>query len=178
MLTRADRGHRRSAIYKLAAVVTAAISVATAPVALAAPESAKPFQPLLGWWIGKGYLGFKNGQSEIVTCRATYRSGDNDYGLRQAVRCASASGNVELTSAIENAGTQLSGTWAERRYNLSGTVSGNITPSGFKVQVRGDTVAANMDVLVKGSRHIVEIQFHDSTLVGLTMVFERGQATN
>ena len=29
--------------------------------------------PLLGWWTGKGRLGFSNGKTEGVKCRATHR---------------------------------------------------------------------------------------------------------
>lgn len=157
-----------------AAAVFACCALVAPTSALSAPESAQPFQALLGWWIGQGRLGFKNGQGEIVTCRATYRDGGNDHSVRQSVRCASPSGNVELLSNIQSDGQELSGTWTERKYNLSGTVSGAITPAGFKVQVRGENLSANMDVLVRDQKHVVEIQFHNSTLIGLTMVFERG----
>ena len=140
----------------------------------AAPASVKPFDPLLGWWIGQGRLGFNNGKTEAVKCRATYKLLDGDSVLRQLVRCASASGKVEVESKIRGDGDLLSGTWLERTHKISGHLDGKILPHGFRVFVKGEEIQANMTVLVRGARHVVEIQFLNSALVGLTLIFNRG----
>ena len=154
-------------------LVTLAV-VGLSPVgAVAAPTPVGPFDALLGWWIGKGRLGFTSGKTEEVKCRATYVLADNNDRLRQVVRCASPSGKVEVESTIAAAGDSLSGTWRERTYNFNGQLEGQTVPNGFRVAVTGDDVKANMTVLVRGDRHVVEIQFSESTLVGLTMIFRR-----
>ena len=157
-------------------VVAAGILVLSAqklPV-LAQADVAAAFRPLLGWWIGDGRLGFRNGKTETVKCRATYRSLQTGQELRQVVRCASASGKVEVESLIALKGKQLSGIWNEKTYNFAGNISGSTVPGGFRVRVSGSDINANMTVIVRGNRHLVEIQFSNSTLIGLTMVFNRG----
>lgn len=139
----------------------------------AATQQADAFRPLLGWWTGRGRLGFKNGKTEDVKCRATYRLTETGDGIRQALRCATASGAIEVKSTVLRQGDQLTGTWSETKYNFNGEVTGKIIPRGFRVFVSGSGLKANMTVVVREQRHLVEIQFVDSTLIGLTMLFSR-----
>jgi hypothetical protein len=44
------------------------------------------------------------------------------------------------------------------------------------VTVKGADLDANMDVIVKDNRQIVEIQFHNTSLIGLTLVLTRSVA--
>lgn len=141
------------------------------PTAHAADAS--PFANLPGLWVGEGRLGFKDGQTESVTCRATYFADGGTSALRQTIRCASASGKIELKSTLAENGGQLSGAWTEAMYNLEGQLSGNVTPRGLHVVVKGQDLDANMDVIVKDKRQIVEIQFHNTRLVGLTLILNR-----
>ena len=139
----------------------------------AATQQADAFRPLLGWWTGRGRLGFKNGKTEDVKCRATYRRTESGDGIRQALRCATASGAIEVKSTVLREGDQLTGTWSETKYDFNGKVTGKITPRGFRVLVSGSGLKANMTVVVRDQRHLVEIQFVESTLIGLTMMFSR-----
>jgi hypothetical protein len=159
----------------LAALFASAMtSPATLPAIAAADNRAGPFQEILGWWIGTGRLGFKDGKMEPVKCRATYRWDDAGGQLRQAVRCASPSGKVEISGDIQESGGKLEGGWSEKTYELSGRLTGEVTPSGFRVRVSGDHVDAGMTVLLKGGRQIVEIQFHEGVLIGLSLILTRG----
>ncbi len=149
-------------------------SIAALPnTALSAANETKPFNALAGWWIGKGRLGFKDGQTEMVKCRATYKLGQAGRSLKQTVRCASASGRVDIVSEVQGDGQDLRGTWTERAYEMSGELTGRVLPTGFRVVVTGADLKANMTVLVRGNRHVVEVQFHNSTLIGLSLVFAR-----
>jgi hypothetical protein len=58
--------------------------------------------------------------------------------------------------------------------NWSGELAGSITADGFKVAVKGSELNANMDIVVKDVRQIIEIQFIDSSLIGLTLVLTKG----
>ena len=109
-----------------------------------------------------------------MKCRATYFLSDNGVELTQNIRCASASGNVEVKSAIKHNGDALSGTWNELIYNLGGDLSGQVTPNGFRISVRGEGLTANMEVIVREGKQIIEIQFFSNTLVGLTLVLSKG----
>jgi hypothetical protein len=137
-------------------------------------DPASPFKDLPGRWVGDGRLGFKEGKFEAVKCRATYFLSDDGVELTQNIRCASASGNVEVKSAIKHNGDALSGTWNELIYNLGGDLSGQVTPNGFRISVRGEGLTANMEVIVREGKQIIEIQFFSNTLVGLTLVLSKG----
>ena len=44
-----------------------------------------------------------------------------------------------------------------------------MTPRGFRVAVKGEGLNANMDIVVLGAKQIIEIQFINSSLIGLTL---------
>ena len=137
-------------------------------------ETASPFKDLPGRWVGDGRLGFKDAKFEAVKCRATYFLSDDSQQLKQNIRCASASGNVEVKSEITHKAGALAGTWNELIYNLGGDLSGQVTPLGFRITVRGEGLTANMEVIVREGKQIIEIQFFSETLVGLTLVLAKG----
>jgi hypothetical protein len=138
----------------------------------AAGES--PFKSLPGRWVGEGRLGLKDGKTEQVKCHATYFLADAAEELKQNIRCASASGKIEVKSVVVHKAGKLSGTWNELIYNLGGDLAGEVTPNGFRIQVHGSDLTANMEVIVKEGRQIVEIQFFNSTLIGLTLILQQG----
>jgi len=133
-----------------------------------------PFEPLVGRWVGEGRLGVRGTATERVKCRVTYvrlASGDQ---LKQAIRCASAGGNVEVQSLVSHVGGTLTGSWKELVRNMSGDLTGAVTPRGFRVAVRGESLNANMDIILINTKQVIEIQFIDSSLIGLTLVLEKG----
>lgn len=170
----------RSAVSAVVAALV--VGMAAVPAAQAVdgaasvPVAAKPFENLAGWWGGKGRLRFTDGKTEDVRCRATYFVEGEGNDLRQTIRCASQSGKIELKSEVRHSEGALTGEWTEEMYNVSGTLDGGVTPHGFRVQVKtnGSTLAANMDIIVKERRQMVEIQFFSETLVGLTLLLEKG----
>ena len=159
-----------------------ALPVAAALLALAAgrpaPASAvnvSPLESLAGRWVGEGRLGVKGNPTEQVKCRVTYvhvqAGGDQ---LKQSIRCASAGGNVEVHSVVSHVAGRLTGTWQEVVRNMSGELTGTVTSRGFKVNVRGEALNANMNIILVNSKQVIEIQFINSSLIGLTLVLERG----
>jgi hypothetical protein len=159
----------------VAALISLAFLAAPPAMAQKAPAKDPPFAALIGWWNGEGKLGFKDGQTEVVKCRATYLAGDAGK-LDQTIRCAAASGAIEVRASVAEAEGKLTGTWVERVHNLSGDIAGEVTPRGFRVRVSGSQMTAGMDIMVRGERQIVEIHFYDSTLVGLTLLLQKGTA--
>ncbi len=149
----------------------------TSVVSIAAPGDA--FANFPGRWTGEGRLGFKDGKTEAVTCRATYFVAKVTGELTQNIRCASPSGKIEVKSKVTEAGGELTGTWNELIYNMSGELSGEVTKAGFRVTVKGtegSDLNATMDILVKENRQIVEIHFNSSTLLGLTLLLGKSTA--
>ena len=146
----------------------------SAPHACAADAS--PFAALAGRWTGEGRLGLKDSSPETVKCRATYFLTDGKDELKQNIRCATAGGTIEILSVLENAGGALTGTWQETTHNIAGGLTGQVTPSGFRIIVKGSDLAANMDIIFKTgtNQQTVEIQFFNSALTGLTMIMTKG----
>jgi hypothetical protein len=161
----------RKAIAAAALVVLAAHT--TAPRA-APVEPTSPLDKLAGRWVGEGFLGIKDGNSENVKCRVTYIPDGSSSELKQTVRCASAGGSIEVQSTIVHSAGAISGSWSELTRNMRGDLSGKVTPRGFQVMVTGTDLSANMNVVINGPRQIIEIQFNNSTLIGLTLVLTKG----
>ncbi len=141
------------------------------PMTPAAPPS---LDALVGRWTGEGRLGFAEQKFENVKCRVTYLRTGQPGQLKQNIRCASASGNIEVLSELQQNGSDLSGKWTETVRNMSGELAGQVTPTGFRVEIKGTDLQANMDIMARGPRQLVEIQFHNSTLVGLSLMLVKG----
>lgn len=133
-----------------------------------------PFADLPGRWVGEGRIGMAEGKMESVKCRATYFVNPAGNELKQNIRCASAGGKVEVKSTVVAKDAKLTGQWNELVYNLGGDMTGEVTERGFRITVRGGDLTANMDVIVMNDRQIVEIQFFNSSLRGLTLILKKG----
>lgn len=147
------------------------------PAVDAAPQTVGPFANLDGWWGGTGRLRFKDGKTEDVKCRATYFIEGQGEQLKQNIRCASGSGKIEVQSTVRHADGKLKGEWTELMYNVNGVLDGEVTPRGYRVTVsgtEGTSLSANMDIIVKDKRQMVEIQFFSETLIGLTLMLTKG----
>lgn len=173
-----SRSTRRSAPRSVAVTrLLAAVAILGLAVWRPVPAAAvdvSPLESLVGRWVGEGRLGVKGNPTEHVKCRVTYhyvRAGDQ---LKQGIRCASAGGNVEVQSIVSHASGKLTGSWQELVRNMKGDLAGTVTPRGFKVNVRGEDLKANMDIILLDAKQVIEIQFIDSSLLGLTLVLERG----
>lgn len=168
---------RQYAARPLATAMAIIVAATVAPQVYAAPQPVGPFASLEGWWGGIGRLRFKDGKTEDVKCRATYFIEGGGNELKQTIRCASASGKIEVKGNVRHAEGKLQGEWSELMYNINGVLEGEVTPRGFRVTVKGtegSTLSANMDIIVKDSRQMVEIQFFSETLIGLTLMLNKG----
>ena len=133
-----------------------------------------PFEKLVGRWVGEGRLGVRDNATEQVKCRVTYVVPGSTDQLQQTIRCASGSGSIEVRSTVTHAAGVLTGTWTELVRNMHGDVTGTVTPRGFKVNVQGEGLKANMDIVILGTKQVIEIQFIDSSLIGLTLILAKG----
>ena len=136
--------------------------------------TASPFAPLIGRWTGAGMIGYKASPAEKVKCRATYLLTDAEDELKQTIRCATPGGAVEIVSNVKETDGKLSGHWKETIRNFEGDLTGEVTPKGFHVVIQSSDVAANMDIVVNKDKQAVEIQFTNSSLIGMTLVMTKG----
>jgi hypothetical protein len=133
-----------------------------------------PFEKLAGRWVGEGRLGVRDNATENVKCRVTYILAQGPDQLKQTIRCASASGSIEVRCVVDHVAGSLSGFWTELVRNMKGEIRGSVTPRGFRVAVVGEDLNANMDIIVLGAKQVIEIQFINSSLIGLTLILEKG----
>ena len=172
---RATRGKNEAptVIVKAVAFLLLLSAIASfALVSVAAAQGASPLAKLSGRWLGEGRLGYAGGKVETVKCRVTYIVSEPQ--VRQTIRCATEGDTVEVQSVVTHASGSIKGTWRELSRNWSGELAGSVTAKGFKVAIRGTELNAKMDIIVKDNRQIVEIQFINSSLIGLTLVLNKG----
>lgn len=151
------------------------LCAAVVPLQDAGALTTSPFAALVGRWTGDGMLGFKASKPERVKCRATYLlAPEAPDELKQTIRCATPGGAIEVVSNVKEAGGKLTGHWKETIHNFEGDLTGDVTPNGFRIVVKGADITANMDIVVRGNRQAVEIQFINSSLIGLSMAMTKG----
>jgi hypothetical protein len=135
---------------------------------------ASPFDKLVGRWVGEGRLGVRDNATEQVKCRVTYLLPGPADQLQQTIRCATASGSIEVRSTVAHSAGALTGTWTELERKMHGELTGTVTPRGFRVSIKGEDLQANMDIVVLGAKQVIEIQFINSSLIGLTLILDKG----
>jgi hypothetical protein len=148
---------------------------ALATVLLAAwgsAEAASAFTGLGGSWSGGGHIRLENGQREAIRCSANYvsRSGGDALGL--SLRCASASGRVELRASLESRGSRVSGTWEERSYGVSGYVSGIASGGNLRLNFTGSLSGA-MLVTTSGNTQSISVRTDTTALQGVNVSLRR-----
>jgi hypothetical protein len=152
------------------AAAVAAIVLAGAAATAALAQSGA-FAGLGGSWSGSGQIRLEQGQREAIRCSAHYvpRSGGTALGL--SLRCASASGRVELRASLTASGSRVSGSWEERTYNLSGHVSGSASGGTLRLSFTGG-ISGSMSVTTSGGSQSISVRT-DSALKGVSVNLRR-----
>lgn len=134
----------------LAAGAVAVFAAAT----MAAPTTAWAaglFSEMGGDWRGRGSIIYSSGQSEGMTCKATYEVMGDGNKITQDLTCAFASGGapLKITSDITYrvAAGVINGRWREGSYGLSGSLMGRASRNKITAQV--STTSANLSVEVE-----------------------------
>jgi hypothetical protein len=135
-------------------------------------QAASAFAGLGGSWSGTGHLKLENGQREAIRCSANYvtRSGGNAMGL--SLRCASASGRVELRASLEARGGRVTGTWEERSYGVNGGISGVANGGNLRLVFSGSLSGA-MLVTTNGNSQSISVRTDTSALQGVNVSLRR-----
>jgi hypothetical protein len=120
-----------------------------------ASQAATLLDNLLGSWSGSGQIRYDDGGSEGVRCNAYYTG--SAERLRLAIRCRSDSTEVEIRGLLTRQGDQLSGTWEERTFNVSGEAKGRMTGDKMSLSISGGGFSGSMSVGYAGSRQTVTI---------------------
>lgn len=139
----------------------------------AAPSAADgPFASYAGAWRGGGNVTLSAGQTERLTCKAYYTSKDGGSGLGLALNCASAGNKIDLRATLTSAGGQVSGSWEERAFNSSGTVTGKAGTDSLKLAIAG-TLTARMSITLGGTSQSVNISTDGTGFKSLQLQLQR-----
>ncbi|MEM7621383.1 MAG: hypothetical protein AAF228_13225 [Pseudomonadota bacterium] len=145
----------KAVFFVLTAVVFTVASLAITPQDAWANRSF--FKKLDGYWNGKGSIVFSGGQQETLKCRATYFPSEGGRKLRQNIRCASPSYKITASSEYQTKKGQVTGTWAETGFELTGDVTGRVKGSTLVLAVKGQTFSADMSVTLKRCQKFIKI---------------------
>ena len=161
---------------KLAASISAWASAIAMGLALsvgaAGAASDNPFVELAGTWSGSGTARFDGGKTESLRCRGYYTNNGNPQSLGLSIRCANASAKVELRANLMNSNGAVSGSWEERTYNQSGTVSGRATPNRMNLSITGG-ISGSMTVAISGGSHSVTVATSGPSFKGVNISMSR-----
>ena len=151
----------------------AVLAAATAILMLTAPVAAgNPFSMLVGTWAGKGTARLDGGKRERISCRGYY-SGKGAKVLRLNIICANPSTKVELRSVLNYLDGRVSGTWEERNFNQSGTISGRVTDTEMKLSIEGGGLNGYLKMTFGESSQSVTILTNGSALKGMNIELAR-----
>jgi hypothetical protein len=131
-----------------------------------------PFAALIGTWSGKGTARLEGGKSERLSCKGYY-TGSGGSELRLNIRCANPSTKVELRSVLKYAGGKVTGTWEERNFNQTGTVTGSASESKLHLSIGGGGLTGRLSVTLGDSGQSVTISTNGSALKGVNITFAR-----
>ncbi len=165
-MKRAHSHANRFPLYALAA--SAMLSSLLMPAAAAE----NPFTQLAGTWSGSGTAQLEGGKTESLRCKGYYTNGDGGSALGLSIRCANASAKVELRANLSYANGAVSGSWEERTYNQSGTITGKANGSKMNLAISGG-IEGSMSVSVADRHHSVTVSTAASALKGINISMSR-----
>ena len=157
--------------FRGSASILAASSVAILLIGVPA-VAGSPFSALVGTWSGKGTARLEGGKSERLSCKGYY-SGSGGTELRLNIICANPSTKVELRSVLKYSNGHVTGTWEERNYNQTGTISGSGDDSKLRLSIGGGALKGFLSVSITGSNQSVSLSTQGSTLKGVSITFAR-----
>lgn len=151
-----------------AAASVVAAAVMGAPAALAG----SPFPALAGTWTGKGTARLEGGKRERLSCKGYYK-GSGSTELRLNILCANPSTKVELRSVLKYANGKVTGTWEERHFNQTGTITGSATDTKLRLAIGGGALTGLLSVSLGEEKQSVSLSTKGSALQGVRITFAR-----
>ena len=103
----------------------------------------------------------------------TVYSGSGGTELKLNIICANASTKVELRSVLKYSGGKVTGTWEERNFNQSGTITGSADDKKMKLNIGGGGLKGQLSVSIGGETQSVSLSTEGSFLKGVSISFAR-----
>ena len=153
-------------------LVPAALLLASLVSTGAMAAALGPFAPLTGSWSGSGTIGFKDGHTEALRCRADEAGGRGDT-LQITLRCASDSYKFELSSDATWRDGAITGTWREATRDVGGELTGRASGERIDISARSQNFAANLALTTRGNRQVVSISAAGTEISEVTLSLSR-----
>lgn len=147
---------------RIAAFAVAA-SLSAAAFAATAPNAGEIVTGLQGRWAGNGEAQFKDGKHEPFKCVVVYFTDKAGDKVKQTIRCNSTRLDLNLENEWKVTEGSISGTWHETKYELKGTLLGNLDREGYNLYAENEfgnatisvrTSACQQDIVMKFSREV------------------------
>jgi hypothetical protein len=151
----------------------AAIAFSLAASAAISAHATGPFAPFDGSWSGAGQVRLESGKTESIRCKAYYSPRGGGAGLGLALRCASASNKIDLRATLTSAGSRVHGSWEERSYNASGTVSGTAAGNNVKLSISGGGLSGSLAVTTNGRSQSIALSTDAAGVRGASISLRR-----
>lgn len=143
--------------YRFTAAVIALGAAGFASSQIRAASAVDPFAHLMGRWVGNAVMTTAAGPANFK-CIVTYLPRKDGEGVSQNLRCEDES-HFKLHAATDLAveGDKVVGRWKDKINEVEGTVDGNVTATGFEVQLAGQYFQARMAVDGQGCDQMVRV---------------------
>jgi hypothetical protein len=150
----------KATAFSMLAAAGLAASVTTGLLAtelFAATPPADPLARLAGRWVGNAVMTTSSGPANFK-CIVTYLPRKDGPGMQQNLRCDNGA-NFKLHAATDLTveGGKVTGRWKDKINEIEGSVSGNVTPEGFEVDLGGEFFQAKMAVAGQGCDQSVKV---------------------
>lgn len=128
---------------------------------------------LPGRWVGVGKVEFRDGDTDRMKCRITYRVRDQGK-LVQNIRCRSAKRRVEIkTQLIDNDG-KITGAWRDRVYEMAGRIKGRRHGNQLKISLSSLFFNAALNIMMIGRQQTIEVTPRGSSMRRMHISLARG----
>jgi hypothetical protein len=146
----------------------------SAPLLLAVPSAAgdTPFAALDGAWSGSGNVKLENGKTERLKCKGYYNAKAGGTGLGLAINCGNPSFKINMRATLTYAGGQVSGTWEEREFNQTGSVTGKASADKLTLSI-GGAISGSMSISMTGNGQTVSISTGGPGFTGVNLQFAK-----
>jgi hypothetical protein len=156
----------------LRATIASAAAIAVTLLTPTARAADGPFPELVGTWSGSGVAKFDSGKKESLRCKGYYTNAGGPHNLGISIRCANASAKVELRATLVDTNGNVTGSWEERTYNQSGSVTGHAYGNKLNLSISGG-ITGSMLVTVGHGTHSVAVLTSGPSLKGINISMTR-----
>jgi hypothetical protein len=78
-----------------------------------------------------------------------------------------------LRAKLASDGSRVSGSWEERTFNASGTVTGQASPTQIKLTINGGGFSGSMAVTTTGNSQVITVSTDGVALKGVSVKLQR-----